>query len=156
MKFHPPDMTFGDGRDPLLHSRTVMEHVQSKFAQIAVPYGTSSLDENSVRTKARTRAKSFIPSKPDKHAIRFYAVVARKSLYVHTIWDNGSGNFSKMTPAARYTKIFPSLATPLGRVLDDPDIPVDKKGASVLWVAMMGHQSSRQKISKWETSNDYR
>jgi hypothetical protein len=69
VKFHPLDATSGDGNDPLWHSRILTQHVQAKFAQVAVPYGTSSLDENSVRTKDRTRAKSFIPSKPDKYAI---------------------------------------------------------------------------------------
>ncbi|KAG6944005.1 hypothetical protein JG688_00017319 [Phytophthora aleatoria] len=76
VKFHPLDATAGYGADPLWHSRVLMEHMQTKFAELAIPFGTSSLDENSVRTKARTRAKSFIPSKPDKYGIQFYAVVA--------------------------------------------------------------------------------
>ncbi|KAF1791724.1 hypothetical protein GQ600_25863 [Phytophthora cactorum] len=46
-------------------------HMQRKFADVAVPYGVSSLDENSVRTKARTEAKSFTPTKPYKYDIRF-------------------------------------------------------------------------------------
>eukprot|EP00644_Phytophthora_capsici_P008482 jgi/Phyca11/111327/e_gw1.20.475.1 len=71
------------------------------FAEIAVPYGVSSLDENGVQTKARTLAKSFMPLKPDKFAIRFYAVVGWASLYVHSIWDNGSGNTLPTTPAQR-------------------------------------------------------
>jgi hypothetical protein len=37
--------------------------------------GVSALDENSCATKARTRAKTYLPSKPDKYAICFYAVV---------------------------------------------------------------------------------
>jgi hypothetical protein len=79
-------------RDPLRHSRPLLEHFQRKFASFAVPFGVSSVDEIGVRTKARTRAKSFMPLKPDKFAIRFYAVVGWRSLYVHSMWDNGSGN----------------------------------------------------------------
>ena len=43
---------------------------------IAVPEGTVAFDEASVATKARTKAKSYNPIKPDKFAIRFYAVVS--------------------------------------------------------------------------------
>lgn len=142
VKFHPLDATAGNGADPLWHSRILMEHMQTKFVEMATPFGTSSLDENSVRTKARTRAKSFIPSKPDKYAIRFYAVVAWSSLYIHSIWDNGSGNLSKIAPCDRYTKVFPGLATPLARTFANPDSTVAAKSASALWIAMMGHQAA--------------
>ncbi|ETP30017.1 hypothetical protein F442_20917 [Phytophthora nicotianae P10297] len=71
---------YDTSRDPLWHSRILLRHIQRKFADVAIPYGVSSLDENSIRTKARTAAKSFIPTKPDKNAIRFYAVVGWESL----------------------------------------------------------------------------
>ncbi|EGZ24218.1 hypothetical protein PHYSODRAFT_481445 [Phytophthora sojae] len=69
VKLHPLDMTPGDGKDPLWHSHIVLEHMQTKFAQIATPYGASSFDECTVRTKARTRAKFYMPSKPEKYGI---------------------------------------------------------------------------------------
>ncbi len=59
--------------DPLWHSRRLMEKFMKNAAKLAVPEGTSAFDENTARTKARTSAKSYIPSKPDKYGIRFYA-----------------------------------------------------------------------------------
>ncbi|EGZ25112.1 hypothetical protein PHYSODRAFT_434171, partial [Phytophthora sojae] len=70
-----------------------------------------------VRTKARSRARTYMPSKPDKYGLRFYAVVGWDALYVHSLWDNGSGNATRSTPAERYTELFPSLRTPLYNML---------------------------------------
>ncbi|RLN37861.1 hypothetical protein BBJ28_00000464, partial [Nothophytophthora sp. Chile5] len=140
---HPPELLEEERlrQDPLWHSRNLLQHFQQKFASVAVPYGVSSLDENSVRTKARTRAKSFIPSKPDKFAIRFYAVVGWRSLYVHSIWDNGSGNDLRSSPSQRYTNVFPTLRTALDHTLGRPEVRIEKASAAALWVAMMGHQT---------------
>ncbi|KAG6973912.1 hypothetical protein JG687_00000613, partial [Phytophthora cactorum] len=102
------------------------------------PYGVSSLDENSVRTKARTAAKSFIPTKLDKFAIRFYVVVGWVSFYVHSVWDNGSGNYTNTTPPSRYTSTFLELRTSLNRTLAHPDVNIERGSPSALWVAMMG------------------
>lgn len=82
-----------------------------------------------------------MPLKPDKFAIRFYAVVGWESLYVHSFWDNGSGNTMPTTAAQRYTHLFPSLRHPLHVTLNRPDIPVDPKAAAALWVAMIAHQT---------------
>ncbi|KAE8966713.1 hypothetical protein PR001_g28316, partial [Phytophthora rubi] len=51
-------------QDPLWHSRRLLAQLQQKFASIAVPVGAISLDEITVRTKARSSAKTFMPSKP--------------------------------------------------------------------------------------------
>ena len=92
--------------DPLWHSRKIMEQFMKNAATLAVPEGTSAFDENTARTKARTSAKSYIPSKPDKYGIRFYANVGWKSLYLHTIFDDGSGNKTGKSPAERYCEVF--------------------------------------------------
>jgi Transposase IS4 len=55
--------------DPLWHSQKLLEHFQKNICQIDVPIGTSALGEASVRTKARTTASLYLPSKPDKYAI---------------------------------------------------------------------------------------
>ncbi|KAF1776665.1 hypothetical protein JG687_00010386 [Phytophthora cactorum] len=69
---HPPEHpTFDKERDPLW--------------QFAVPIGVSSIDEMTVRTKARTRARTFMPSKPDKYGVRFYTAVGWSSLYAHSL-----------------------------------------------------------------------
>lgn len=128
-------------KDPLRHSRILLEHFQRKFASVAVPVGVSSIDEIGVRTKARTVAKSFMPLKPDKFAIRFYAVVGWQSLYVHSMWDNGAGNTLPTTASQRYTQLFPSLRRALEGTLARADIHIDGKMASSLWTAMIAHQT---------------
>jgi len=73
--------------------------------------------------------------------VRFYAVVGWDSLYVHTLWDNASGNCEPTSPAQRYTELFPSLRTSLYNMLRRDDIAVSAKSATALWLAMIGHQA---------------
>eukprot|EP00644_Phytophthora_capsici_P014966 jgi/Phyca11/128420/e_gw1.76.136.1 len=54
-----------------------------------------------VATKARSKARTYMPSKPYKYGVRFYAVVGWDSLYVHSLWDNASGNTLPTAPAQR-------------------------------------------------------
>ncbi|GMF64029.1 unnamed protein product [Phytophthora fragariaefolia] len=68
-------------QDPLWHSRRSLAQVQQKFAAIAVPVGAMSLDEITVRTNARSGAKTYMASTPDKYGVRFYGVVNWDSLY---------------------------------------------------------------------------
>lgn len=125
--------------DPLWHSRVLTTEFQKKCQQLAVPLFVSALDENSCRTKARTRVRSYLPSKPDKYAIRFYCIVEWRTLYLHTFFDNGSGNSAPSTPAQRYMYVFPDLRTPIrkihGKELDSP---------AVLWSAMISQQTQRR------------
>ncbi|OWZ01860.1 hypothetical protein PHMEG_00026682 [Phytophthora megakarya] len=128
-------------RDPLWHTRYLLKHLQTQFAAMAVPVGVSSLDETSVRTTARTKAKSYIPSKPDKYAVRFYAVVSWSPLYIHTLWDNSSGLVSNLSPAERYVQTFPEMRTPLHATSRRPGVVLDLKKPSAVWAAMIGHQT---------------
>jgi hypothetical protein len=84
-------------------------------------------DEVTIRKKARARAKSYLPPKPDKYGITMYAVVGWDSLYMHTFWDNSSGNLTTILPLDRYTKLFPDLRTPLAITLSKPDVQIDQK-----------------------------
>jgi Transposase IS4 len=85
--------------DPLWHSRIMLHHFMKNAASVAVPKGCSALEENTIRCKARTGARSYMKSKPVKFGIRFYAVVGWKHAYVHSLWDNGSGNKINVPPA---------------------------------------------------------
>jgi hypothetical protein len=77
--------------DPLHGCRSFMTQFRTKSAELAGPDGQIAFDEASARFKGRCRAVSYIPSKPDKFAIRFYASVCWKTLYVHSIVDNNRG-----------------------------------------------------------------
>jgi hypothetical protein len=61
-----------------------------------------ALDEVTVRCKARSKAVSYIPSKPDKWGIRLYAVCAWDHHYIFSFWDNGTGNTTGEDPARNY------------------------------------------------------
>ncbi|OWY99218.1 hypothetical protein PHMEG_00029819 [Phytophthora megakarya] len=113
----PRGPTLDKLRDPLWHSRAILNHFQKQFAAIAVPTGVSTIGKMTVATKARSRARTYMPSKPDKYGIRFYAVVSWEALYVHSLWDNASGNALQSSPALRYSEQFPALRTSLYNTL---------------------------------------
>jgi hypothetical protein len=123
LQFHPPDEyeRVDHDNDPLWAIRRVMEHFQKNCADVAVPVGTSALDENSARSKHRTLARSYMKGKPHKYAMRFYGVVGGRDLYLPSIWDNGSGNTEPTCPAERYTKLFRQMRRPFNKLFDkDP------------------------------------
>ena len=92
--------------DPLWHSRLILEHFMKQCATVAVPRGVSSLDENTIRCKARTSARTFMKSKPTRYGIRLYAVVSWFDGYLHTFWDSGSGNKTGIAPGSAYCRVF--------------------------------------------------
>lgn len=151
IQFHPP-ITDGHSistADPLWHCRCLLEHFQQNCANVAVPLGSSALDEASCRTKGRTRAKSYMPNKPIRYGIRFYACVGTREMYCHSFWDNGSGNKLPSTAGERYTRLFHGLRAPFDKgYAQDPEgklSGVAKKSASALWSLQMLHQTHKQK-----------
>ncbi len=129
--------------DPLYHSRNLLNHFLQSAAKAAVPIGTSALDENSARTKARTRADSYNADKPDKFAIRFYSVVSSSFTYCHSMVDNRRGNTTPENPAQAYCRLFPEMRTPYNNVLCASDSAVKGKSASALWVLQMAHHTKQ-------------
>lgn len=96
-------------KDPLWHSRVIMLAFNRNAASVAVPTGFQSLDELSVRCCARTTATTYIPNKPIKYGIRFYTVVGHNSKYIHSIFDNNSGNKTGLSLSDSYCALFRSL-----------------------------------------------
>ncbi|OWY92831.1 hypothetical protein PHMEG_00038001 [Phytophthora megakarya] len=125
-QIHAPDSVPVERReqDPLWQRRRLMRQIQEKFAAIAVPVGAISLDENTVRTKARSSARIFMPLKP-----------INMGLYAYSVWDNESGNRTRLSPVQRYVDVFPALRTPLVRTV----VSIARKYPSALWVAVCGH-----------------
>lgn len=112
--------------------------------KIAVPRGPIAYDEASQGTNGRTRAKSYNPNKPDKHAIRFYTLNGTKPNYCFAIMDNGTGNYEPLSPAERYLRQFPGMRTMFRKAttLEDPkndDPPLDPASPSALYALMMAH-----------------
>ena len=130
--------------DPMWTCRAAMSHILRNFSSVAQPVGPVALDEASCPTKAKTRASTYIPSKPDKFAIRFYAVVRWSYTYTFGLFDNGSGNMTSQTPADRYLKIFGELTSSFNQLCQATKsrirnaCPVAVDSASMLWVLMMG------------------
>ena len=127
-------------KDPLWHSRVMMEHFLKNATSIAVPEGPVALDENTIRCKAMTRAKTYIKNKPVKFGIRFYAVVGWHHHYLYSLWDNGSGNRIKTTPASKYCQLFPTLRSIYQQkfVLNEKS-PIPAEKPSALWCLQLAH-----------------
>ncbi|GMF44378.1 unnamed protein product [Phytophthora fragariaefolia] len=73
------------------------------------------------------------------YGVRFYSVVGWKRLYTYSVWDNGWGNRTRATAAERHVDVFPAVRTATFRTLERDEIPMKRKDASALWVAMCGH-----------------
>jgi hypothetical protein len=121
----------------------VLDQFIRKSAAVAVPVGVSALDENSCTTKACTRAKTNLPSKLDKYAIHFYAVVGHKYVYLSSMFDNRAGNNTGVSGVQDYFRLFRSLRTPYYKVTADQESLMDTPSA--LWMCMMGHQTASLK-----------
>lgn len=117
-----------------------MEYFSKQMANIAVPIGTCALDENTVNTKARTRAKSYIANKPQPYGIRFYAVVGSKFTYLHSMVDNGSGNLTGFSRVQSYTAVFRNLRTVYENHFNASSCTVDIHSSTALWILQIAHQ----------------
>lgn len=129
--------------DPLCHSRIMLQHFLKNASSVAVPKGCSAPDENTVRCKARTGARSYMKSKPVRFGIRFYAVVGSKHAYLHSLWDNGSGNKTNVPPEQMYCNVFRDLRGTYYRCMTI----VDPNSTSALWCMHMVHQTKLSKQS---------
>ena len=94
LTLHNPDSDSLDAtsKDPLWHSRSLMEHFMKNSAMVVVPVGTSIFNENKAHTKERTKANTFLPNKPDEYGIQCCIVVGMRHCYVSSIFDNQFGN----------------------------------------------------------------
>ena len=126
--------------DTIWYLWKMLEHVQKNIASVAVPFGSITLDEAGFRTKARTKARSYIPTKPDKYAVRMYCVVGTQNSYCPSIVNNSPGYTTSISPAKDYCHFCRKLWTPFNRVFNNQQ-DVDKNSPSALWVLMMVHQT---------------
>jgi hypothetical protein len=78
---HDPELFNHEQAYPLYHIHILLNHFLQSAAKVAVPIGTSALDENSAQTKACTRDKSYNANEPNKFAIHFYSVVSSSFSY---------------------------------------------------------------------------
>lgn len=126
---------------PLWSISALLTGFQQRCQDLAVPMHACTLDENSVRTKARTMAKNYISNKPDKFAVRFYCVVDWESTYLHSLSDNGSGNETGKSVLQRYLDIIPTMRTPVNKVFK---LPAENGNARALWATMIAQQTQQE------------
>ena len=134
VKLYPKYLHDVAANDPLWHSRIILQHFIKNASKIAVPDGPVAIDENTIRCKGRTRAKTYMKNKPVKFGIRFYAVVGWKYTYLHSLWDNGRGNKLKFSPASRYCSVFQDMRQSFDTfITNDPEEIILPDSASALW-----------------------
>lgn len=140
--------------DPLFGCRVLLNFIGKRFAQYAAPAAVSALDECGFRSSARSRAISYLPSKPDKYAVRFYAVVCWGSLYCHSIVFNESGSLEKKSACEKFLEQHKELRTAFEKVINGATktsrFSLDKKSATSLWTLML----SLQEKSSQSIGND--
>jgi Transposase IS4 len=124
---------------PLCHCRIWMEYFKMKSAEIAVPLGMNALNDASCCTKARTTTKSCITNKPDKYAIRFYAVVSNYNTYLHGLLDNRSGNRTGISGTDAYCMMNKCLKSLYDQLLHN-NKNIEKGSPTALWTMMMAQR----------------
>ncbi|CAN0060613.1 unnamed protein product, partial [Heterosigma akashiwo] len=145
LKFYPsiPSEALNN---PLWHSKFILEHIRMNIAALAVSVGAAGFDENSLRCKAACAAVTYIPSKPDEWAIRFYVLCAWLLPLMLMFWDNNAGNTTGANPA----KIF---AQKFGQKKSQQWIKIPKNTPSALWVLMMMYQCKMDQEDLGHPSN---
>ncbi|OWZ19106.1 hypothetical protein PHMEG_0006690 [Phytophthora megakarya] len=137
----PGDPTLDKLHNPLWYSLTMLNHIQKQFAAFTVPTGISSIDEMTVATKACSKHTRACLPRHDKYGIMFYAVVGWDAVYVHTLWDNASGNTKQSIPAQRYTHLFPFHRASFYNTLRSNEVAVSPSLTTALWLTLVGHQA---------------
>ena len=135
-------------QDPLWHSRTILNELLKNCMSVAVTPGVVTLDESSVRTKAKCRAKTYLPSKPDKYTIRFYALNCWHSLYLQNLYDNGAGNKTNLSCSERCLQTFPELRTIYNSSIEYVSMDkiihgMEEDKQSWLWSLQMTHRCKK-------------
>lgn len=69
-----------------------MDDFRKNAAAVVVPKGIVSFNENTLRCKCCTSARSYMKNKPIRFAIWLYANVGWNSGYLYSIVDYNSGN----------------------------------------------------------------
>ena len=138
IQFHPASTLLSKPTDPLYHSRIMMEELFQNSTTVAVPQGCFALDENSIPTKARTRALSYQKDKPDLWAIRLYALCSHSSAYLYSCWDNIAAKKARgICGAISFSKLFRDIGPLYNNAVVHNTDGVDPESASALWVLMM-------------------
>lgn len=126
---HPPEQpAFNKELDPLWRFRGLWSIFSSLLPSLLCIFELVCID----KMKTWKQVRTFLPSKPDKYEIRFYAVVGWSSLYVHSLGDNSSGNITPSTPAERYTNLLLTLPTPRYNTLKADDVSIEKASAAAM------------------------
>jgi len=151
--------TYGDqsivlpGIDPLWSTRPLMKNFLNTATSIAVPIGAMTLDEATLPSRAKNRAISYIPSKPNRYGIRYYMVASSKYQYIFNFFDNGRGNRSKLPIALLYANFFSELRVPLECCCTKKtNVAIESAGA--LWSALCLHTTKKK--STFESSGKHR
>ena len=135
--------------DPLYFVRPILDEFNIRSRAIAVPVGAAAYDENGKATKARCSAKSYLPNKRAKYAIRFYASCGSTFAYCFSLVDNDRGNKSKVLPAQRYVMKHTELRKSYHNFCSN-NIKFDKTKPNALWVVMMAHATKTKDITTIE------
>ena len=133
--------------DRLWHCRKLMEIFVKNCSQLAVPVGTMALDENTARTKARARARAYLPNKPDPYGIRFYSVVGWSPVYLSSMNDNRRGNYQSESGAEAYCRNFTALRTPYNTHIRNSTV-IDGNSATALWILQLAHPCYQHQFEK--------
>ncbi len=106
-----------------------MSHFLHNAAKVAVPIGTSAVDENSAH-----KGISYNPDKSDKFVIWFYAVISSCATYLHSMMDSCTGNTTPESAPVAYCRLIPQLQSAYNKVLGSSESYVDGNSPSAQWV----------------------
>ena len=125
--------------DPLWHSKHMLNHVNKVFATYGHCLGALSLDELTLATKCRTRAKSHLPMKPDPYGLRLHGLSGAGPNCMPCLFslvNNGLGDISGILQVKKYLSQHSNLRTTYEKCIVNNKM-IESDSASALWALQM-------------------
>ena len=94
-----------NANDPLQYSKHILNHMNKVFTIHVHRLEVMLLDKLVLAIKYQTRAKSYLPMKPDPHRLRYYGLSGaglNAIPYLFSLVNNGSGNISGILQVKKY------------------------------------------------------
>ena len=127
------------------HSQHILQSTCKIFSLKAHVAGALAFDELSLGSKARSRAITYCPNKPDKFGVRLYGLSSASPFcppYLFSYAFNGAGDKTKKPLVEKYVDLHRELRTPYYKHVKNSKI-IDGDSSAALWSMQIYHATMK-------------